>query len=110
MLFWRRSQVVIVFELAELAKPGYHSLLEVADRDAFATQSLFREAVLPEDIPVVSQLVQGLRLGVHDSVHPSDEVIFGVLFSFINPATLRLIVRVHCLAPFSVLLFIKTNL
>ena len=107
----RRSQVVIVFELAKLAKPGYHSLLEVPERDAFATLSLFRVAVLVHEVnPFLSLLVQGLRLGVHDFIHPGDEVIFDILFSFIDPAVMSLIVRVHRPAPYSVLLFIKTKL
>ena len=106
----RRSQVVIVFELAKLAKPGYHSLLEVAERDAIATLSLFRVAVLVHEVnPFLSLLVQGLRLGVHDFIHPGDEVIFDILFSFIDPAVMSLIVRVHRPAPCSVLLFIKTK-
>ena len=107
VLFWRRSQVVVVFELAELAKPGYHSLLEIYYRDAFASYSFFREAVLVLNVvPLLILLVQGLRLGVHDVVHPRNEVFIGILLNFVvDPAVMRLIVRVHCYAPISVLLF-----
>ena len=106
VLFWRRSQVVVVFELAELAKPGYHSLLEIYYRDAFASFSFFREAVMHNVIPLLIQLIQGLRLGVHDVVHPRNEVFIGILLNFIvDPAVIRLIVRVHFYAPISVLLF-----
>ena len=106
VLFWRRSQVVVVFELAELAKPGYHSLLEIYYRDAFAPFSFFREVVIHNVIPLFILLVQGLRLGVHDVVHPRNEVFIGILLNFVvDPAVMRLIVRVHCYAPISVLLF-----